>query len=36
MNMKALAALKTTRNAAWFAENRNAYWHAQMFGKSKA
>ena len=35
MNMKPLAALKTTRNAGWFAENKNAYWHAQIFGKSK-
>jgi hypothetical protein len=35
MDMKALAVLKTNRNAVWFAENKNAYWHAQMFGKPK-
>ena len=32
MTMKPLAALKTGRNAAWFAGNMNAFWYARVFG----
>ncbi|WP_374312749.1 hypothetical protein [Dongia sp.] len=35
MDMKPLAALKTARNADWFAQNTEAYWHAPVFGKAK-
>jgi len=36
VEMKSLAALKTKRNAAWFAENKEAFWYAHVFGQSKA
>lgn len=36
MNMKPLAALQTARNAKWFAENPQAFWHAKVFGKTHA
>jgi len=35
MNMKPLAAMRTARNAAWFSENKNAYWHARVFGTKR-
>jgi hypothetical protein len=35
LDMKPLAAFRTKRNAAWFFENRQAFWHGRVFGKSK-
>jgi len=35
MSMKPLAALKTPRNAAWFANDPTVYWHAKVFGKAR-
>jgi hypothetical protein len=35
MDMTPLAALKTARNAAWFANDREVYWHMPIFGKAK-
>jgi hypothetical protein len=35
MSMKVLAAFKTSRNAAWFANNGNALWHERGFGSAK-
>ncbi len=34
MNMKSLAAFRTSRNAKWFANNPDAFWHAKVFGKT--
>lgn len=33
MDMTPLAALKTSRNKKWFFENKDAYWHSEVFGK---
>ena len=30
-----VAALKSKRNAKWFAKNREAFWHAGVFGRAK-
>jgi len=35
LDMKPLAAFKNKRNAAWFAQNRNSYWHIRVFGKKQ-
>jgi hypothetical protein len=35
LDMTPLAALRTERNAAWFAKDRRMFWHARVFGKSK-
>ena len=35
VNMRSLAAFQTDRNAKWFAENRKAFWHSRVFGKTK-
>jgi hypothetical protein len=35
MDMTPLATLKSSRNRKWFFENKNAYWHAEVFGKPK-
>jgi hypothetical protein len=32
IDMRPLAAFKNKRNAAWFAENRDAFWHSGVFG----
>jgi hypothetical protein len=34
MDMRPLAALKTARNASWFAQDTDVYWHAPIFGKA--
>ena len=34
LDMRPLAALRTDKNADWFAKNREAFWHAAVFGKS--
>jgi hypothetical protein len=31
-DMRPLAALRNERNAAWFAEDRNSFWHVHVFG----
>ena len=36
VNMRSLAAFHTVRNANWFAENRKAFWHSRVFGKTKS
>jgi len=33
MDLTPLAALRSSRNADWFAGNPRAYWHKRMFGK---
>ena len=33
LEMTPLAALKSSRNKRWFAENTDAYWHSKVFGK---
>jgi len=33
MNIKPLAAFKTTKNSEWFAEDANAFWRTRVFGK---
>jgi hypothetical protein len=35
MNMKGLAVFKTSRNARWFANNENAFWHKRVFGSAR-
>lgn len=35
MDMTPLTAFKTNRNKKWFAENKHAFWHAEVFGKPK-
>jgi hypothetical protein len=35
LDMTPLAALRTERNAAWFAKDRKMFWHARVFGKSR-
>jgi hypothetical protein len=32
-DMTCLAAFKSSRNKKWFAENKHAYWHSEVFGK---
>ena len=34
MNMKCLAALKTTRNVVWF-DDKKMFWHARVFGQNR-
>jgi len=36
LDMRPLATLRNERNAAWFAENRNSFWHVHVFGKRQA
>jgi hypothetical protein len=35
MNMKVLAAFKTSRNAAWFFDKSGMFWHRKVFGSAK-
>jgi hypothetical protein len=35
LDMTPLAALKTDRNQRWFFQNRQAYWHAKVFGRAR-
>jgi len=35
LDMAPLAALKTERNARWFFQNRQAYWHSKVFGRAR-
>lgn len=35
MDMRPLATLKTARNAGWFADSTETYWHTAVFGKLK-
>ena len=34
LNMTPLAVLRTSRNAAWFADDPKMFWHARVFGKN--
>ena len=36
INMKPLVALRTKRNAKWFSENPDAFWHKKVFGSANA
>jgi hypothetical protein len=31
LDMTPLAVLRTKRNAAWFADNKEAFWHVRVF-----
>jgi hypothetical protein len=33
MDLSPLAAMKTPKNAAWFADDPKKFWHAAVFGK---
>jgi hypothetical protein len=35
MSMRGLAAFKTSRNAAWFANDRDKFWHNRVFDSAK-
>jgi hypothetical protein len=35
LDMTPLAAFRTKRNAPWFSENRDAFWHSKVFQTSK-
>lgn len=34
LDMRWLAAFRTSRNSKWFSENKNAYWYPRVFGES--
>jgi hypothetical protein len=36
IDMRPLAAFKNKRNAAWFAEDRDTFWYARVFGKRQS
>jgi hypothetical protein len=35
LDMTPLAALRNEKNEAWFAKNRETFWHGRVFGKSR-
>ena len=35
LDMTPLTALRTEKNEAWFAKNRETFWHDRVFGKSR-
>jgi hypothetical protein len=35
LDMKPLAAFKTTKNKIWFADKKTMFWHGRVFGQAK-